>query len=389
MTTAYTLDLASSLPQVLTETAGSAVTAYAYAGGPLELDRSGATNWYLTDTLGSVRLVTDSTGASPATYAYSAFGSTRASTGTLANEVRFSGERTDTESGLEFLRARTYDPSVGTFLQRDTWGITATDGQSIDAYVYTANNPVNAVDPSGHCGVLDPGGCVSDAIGGVGNGLNQAGQVVAQKGSDLAGGVGNAWADTGGRVVNNVSDWVQKNPATTALLLTAGACGLAIATGGAASPLCVQMAIGAGIGSGTYAGGVVVGNAVVGKGLSLEGFNTERLSLNMLIGGASSGVGWGTSKAISTLATGSTKVTLPVAENLAIQAGVGGPASTVTTLVTKLATATLSPWNALTPITAMVSPLIKSAAAQWLLPKVAPYLSKLPIIGRLLPGLAR
>ena len=129
------------MPQVLTETAGSAVTAYAYAGGPLELDRSGATNWYLTDTLGSVRLVTDSTGASPATYAYSAFGSTRASTGTLANEVRFSGERTDTESGLEFLRARTYDPSTGTFLQRDSWGITATDSQSIDAYALHGQQP--------------------------------------------------------------------------------------------------------------------------------------------------------------------------------------------------------------------------------------------------------
>ena len=156
VTTAYTLDLASGLPQVLTETAGSAVTAYAYAGGPLELDRSGATNWYLTDTLGSVRLVTDSTGASPATYAYSAFGSTRASTGTLPNEVRFTGERTDTESGLEFLRARTYDPSVGTFLQRDSWGITATDGQSLDLYLYTENDPANHVDPSGHCGPAAP-----------------------------------------------------------------------------------------------------------------------------------------------------------------------------------------------------------------------------------------
>ncbi len=166
VTTAYTLDLASGLPQVLTETAGSAVTAYAYAGGPLELDRSGATNWYLTDTLGSVRLVTDSTGASPATYAYSAFGSTRASTGTLANEVRFSGERTDTESGLEFLRARTYDPSAGTFLQRDTWGITATDSQSIDAYAYTANNPINAVDPSGHCAYEDHySGCQGNSSG--------------------------------------------------------------------------------------------------------------------------------------------------------------------------------------------------------------------------------
>jgi RHS repeat-associated protein len=153
VTTAYTLDLASGLPQVLTETAGSAVSSYAYAGGPLELDRSGTTNWYLADTLGSVRLLTDSTGASPATYAYSAFGSTRASTGSLTNEVRFTGERTDTESGLEFLRARTYDPSTGTFLQRDNWGITATDSQSIDAYLYTENDPANDLDPSGHWGV--------------------------------------------------------------------------------------------------------------------------------------------------------------------------------------------------------------------------------------------
>jgi RHS repeat-associated protein len=109
-TTAYTLDLASGLPQVLAETTGSATSAYAYAAGPLEIDQSGTTYWYLSDTLGSVRLLTDSTGASPATYAYSAFGSTRASSDSIANEVRFSGERTDTESGLQFLRARTYDP---------------------------------------------------------------------------------------------------------------------------------------------------------------------------------------------------------------------------------------------------------------------------------------
>jgi RHS repeat-associated protein len=137
---------------VLSETTGSATTSYAYGAGPLEIDKSGTTYWYLTDTLGSVRLLTDSTGATPSTYAYSAFGSTRKTSGTITNEVRFTGERTDTESGLEFLRARTYDPSTGTFLQRDTWGITATSSQSIDAYVYTANDPANSTDPSGHAG---------------------------------------------------------------------------------------------------------------------------------------------------------------------------------------------------------------------------------------------
>jgi RHS repeat-associated protein len=150
LATVYTLDLASSLPQVLSEDSDTTFADYVYGIGPLEQEREGTTYWYLTDTLGSVRLVTDSVGASPATYAYSAFGSTRKSSGAIANEVRFTGERTDTESGLEFLRARTYDPSTGTFLQRDSWGITATNSQSIDAYVYTANNPINAIDPSGH-----------------------------------------------------------------------------------------------------------------------------------------------------------------------------------------------------------------------------------------------
>jgi RHS repeat-associated protein len=101
--------------------------------------------------LGSVRLLTDTSGNSASAYNYSAFGATRTSSGSVVNEVRFSGERTDTESGLEFLRARTYDPATGTFLSRDTWGITPTDGQSLDLYAYTGNDPIDRVDPSGHC----------------------------------------------------------------------------------------------------------------------------------------------------------------------------------------------------------------------------------------------
>lgn len=101
--------------------------------------------------MGSVRLLTDASGNSASSYNYSAFGATRTSSGSVANEVRFTGERIDTESGLEFLRARTYDPSTGTFLSRDTWGITPTDGQSLDLYAYTGNDPIDRVDPSGHC----------------------------------------------------------------------------------------------------------------------------------------------------------------------------------------------------------------------------------------------
>jgi hypothetical protein len=59
-TTAYTLDLASALPQVISETTGSATSFTAFAGGPLELDQAGTTYWYQSDTLGSARLLTDS-----------------------------------------------------------------------------------------------------------------------------------------------------------------------------------------------------------------------------------------------------------------------------------------------------------------------------------------
>ncbi len=120
-------------------------------------------------------MLTDASGNSASSYNYSAFGATRTSSGSVANEVRFSGERTDTESGLEFLRARTYDPSTGTFLSRDSWGVTPTDGQSLDLYAYTSNNPVNAVDPSGHkscpVGSQDP---LCDSYGPMPNAFREA-----------------------------------------------------------------------------------------------------------------------------------------------------------------------------------------------------------------------
>ena len=39
------------------------------------------TYWYQTDTLGSVRMLTDASGNSASSYNYSAFGSTRTSSG--------------------------------------------------------------------------------------------------------------------------------------------------------------------------------------------------------------------------------------------------------------------------------------------------------------------
>lgn len=58
----------------------------------------------------------------------------------------------DTESGLYYYRARTYDPKVGRFLQQDPLPPRPLE---MNVYVYVANNPVNFIDPMG----LDKEGC--------------------------------------------------------------------------------------------------------------------------------------------------------------------------------------------------------------------------------------
>ncbi len=55
-----------------------------------------------------------------ATYDYDAFGNTLVEEGEINNPIRYSGEYLDEETGLIYLRARYYDPSVGRFISEDT-----------------------------------------------------------------------------------------------------------------------------------------------------------------------------------------------------------------------------------------------------------------------------
>ena len=52
---------------------------------------------------------------------------------------------------LLFLRARYYNPAVGRFQSRDTWSGDYNRPLSLNRWMYVEGNPVNAVDPSGHC----------------------------------------------------------------------------------------------------------------------------------------------------------------------------------------------------------------------------------------------
>ena len=88
----------------------------------------------------------DATGTVVNGYTYDVYGKKASSTGSQANEFDFAGQQTDA-TGLQYLRARYYDPATGAFLSRDP--MAASPGWGGNSYAYASGNPVNASDPSG------------------------------------------------------------------------------------------------------------------------------------------------------------------------------------------------------------------------------------------------
>jgi RHS repeat-associated protein len=108
------------------------------------------TSWYGFDGHGSVRYLTSSTGAVTDTYDYDAFGNLINSTGSTANNYLFAGEQFDPNLGLYYNRARYLDVQLGRFWGMDTYEGSSSDPTSLHKYLYTGNDPVNHVDPSGN-----------------------------------------------------------------------------------------------------------------------------------------------------------------------------------------------------------------------------------------------
>jgi RHS repeat-associated protein len=105
----------------------------------------GTTNYYYTkDHLGSIREITDSSGAIQARYDYDPYGRRTKLTGSLDADFGFTGHYHQS-SGLSLALYRAYDADLGRWVNRDPVG----EYGGLNLYGYVRNNPLNWVDPFG------------------------------------------------------------------------------------------------------------------------------------------------------------------------------------------------------------------------------------------------
>lgn len=143
--TSYVYDIAGSLPVLLSDGGRK----YVYGLGlAYAVDGGGNLQVYHADGLGSVRAITDASGAVLQTLQTDAFGVPAQSQGSVVQPFGFTGQQADT-SGLQYLRARFYDPASGRFMSRDPLAGSADAPLSLHRYTYVPNSPLGRYDPSG------------------------------------------------------------------------------------------------------------------------------------------------------------------------------------------------------------------------------------------------
>jgi len=145
--TSYLIDELQPYAQVLEEYDASGNLQAAYTYGEDLISRNG--QFYHKDGLGSTRLLTDAFGGVSESYNYDAYGNLITGDGS-ENPYLFAGEQRDVETGLDYLRARYYDSTLGRFISRDAYQGSLNDPMSQHKYQYAHANPVVNTDPSGY-----------------------------------------------------------------------------------------------------------------------------------------------------------------------------------------------------------------------------------------------
>ena len=125
--------------------------------------------WFITDTYGTVRAVTDAAGEVLGGREYDPFGRVLRQWGDLDMgplSLGFLGAIEDPTTGLTHLRAREYDPSLGRFLSPDPVLIPV-GAPVVTGYAYAFNRPTALADPSGRWPDVNPFDVVTSTVGSV------------------------------------------------------------------------------------------------------------------------------------------------------------------------------------------------------------------------------
>ena len=207
--TRYVLDLNAPLTQILADGSNT----YLYGSTRIGEQQASGFAYHLPDALGSLRQLTTANASVTLTRAYEPFGSVTSATGSGNSIFGYAGEAKDA-TGLIFLRARFYNPTIGRFFVRDTWPGSYQMPGTLHPYLYGLNNPILYTDPSGRC--ADPLTYFLCAAAGIaiGTGIGFIGGAV----------VGAASSAINQAVTNGAVDWnqVRNDAAATAVVGAVG-----------------------------------------------------------------------------------------------------------------------------------------------------------------------
>ena len=108
---------------------------------------AGSVTYVYTDPQGTPLAEADASGNITATYDYAPYGSQ--ALGSPPNGPGYTGHVNDPDTGLVYMQARYYDPSVGRFVSTDPVEPSAGNPFNFNRFAYANNSPIDNMDPDG------------------------------------------------------------------------------------------------------------------------------------------------------------------------------------------------------------------------------------------------
>jgi RHS repeat-associated protein len=99
----------------------------------------------MTDALGSAIVAVDGAGNVTAAQLYDPYGNGRYQSGSMPGSYGYTGQRSDALTGLDYYKARYYDPLASQFISADT--ILPSSGDDVwglSRYAYVEGSPLSA-----------------------------------------------------------------------------------------------------------------------------------------------------------------------------------------------------------------------------------------------------